>query len=373
MLFIRKINLSRKQLRLGFAFLFLLTVIIFSKFFFLGLDVDTFRYVKNYLYFLVFLILIFVFIKEKIYLKTFYLSLVIAILFGSLIYFISDYNYYDSRSVGTFANPNVLSFIALFVYFFSNYFYDRPFWIKVMALLALFSSGSISSLLMFVLLFLADLYLDIKKTNLKKGILTQLRIHLTSGILFLLLLIFFSRLNLLYRYLGMLGLDLTPILEQIDQAMPHFISDETRANFHFIPRQIKEVTTSASSRVQQIQYFLEWLKSESFWILVLGEFKKPLYQYSDIFHINWIRHFGLLNYFATFYFMLIMPLKKILTNQFDELKFRAAVFLVCVYTIGMSFHYIYEEAPSYLILGVVFGLLLFDKKSNWDSSLQKTL
>lgn len=279
-------------------------------------------------------------------LRLFLTPIFLSLIFGNLFYFYEGYNLYSNRSIGFYATPNTLGFVSFFMFMFSGRLRRLGRIVKILALVSLFLSGSMSALLM---LFVSIFIETISASHLNRVILFRDNLFtlLASSCLFLLLVFSLGRQSLLERY-QFFAMTIADKVLKTDLTEKSLASPKLKD-----PQEV----TSIVARKKQLERVIGATKKYSFRDYLIGSTTENLEPDFEAFHFNWVKHFGVLNFLCLFYFLFILPIGLLVGKKHSEIQQTAAIFLVSTFLGGMTLNNIYEEAPAYVIIGYALVLL----------------
>lgn len=309
------------------------------------------RFAKNYVFALLFYwaFLNFVTLKKEGALLLFFVPILLSLFFGNVFYLLNPYDLYSNRSIGFYANPNTLGFVSFFIFIFADCFGVFASWIRILAFISVLLSASISALLMVIVAGIFEVLTEPNGIKLRvlKGRASNVIISL---VLFLLLIVQFGRFELVNRY-SYFGTAIISKFFKMDEGSRVACNLNLGCN-----------PTSLAARKSQFYQVINSAKNMKSVDLLLGVSQSDLALNFESFHFNWVKHFGIINFLMTFWFLFLFPLRVLLNKGSWQLQRSAAIFLVTTFLFGMLINNIYEEAPAYLILAfaVVLTLNPFD-------------
>lgn len=307
------------------------------------------RFAKNYVFTLLFYsaFLNFVNLKKNRALALFFIPILLSLFLGNVLYLLSSYDLYSNRSIGFYANPNTLGFVSFFIYNFAGCFGVFANRVRILAVISVLLSASISALLMVVSACILELLTEPrgKKQRVLKERASNLIISL---VLFLLVIVQCGRVELVNRYSYFGTAIITKVFKMGD-------------GFHLkggANLSLGSDPTSLAARKAQFYQAINSASKMKLGDLLFGVSQGDFALDFESFHFNWVKHFGIINFLITCWFLFFFPLRVLLSKGSCQLQRYAAIFLVTTFLWGMLINNIYEEAPAYVILAFALVLTL---------------
>jgi hypothetical protein len=309
------------------------------------------RFAKNYVFALLFYwaFLNFVNLKKDMALALFFIPILLSLFLGNVFYLLSSYDLYSNRSIGFYANPNTLGFVSFFIYICADCFGAFANRIRILAVISVLLSASISALLMVVTAGMLESLTETKGEKLQ--VLKERASNLIISLpLFLILIFQFGRGELISRY-AYFGTAITDKVFKMVKGPQ--VNEGTHLNFGRVPN-----PTSLTARKTQFYQAINSASKMKLGDLIFGVSQGDFALDFESFHFNWVKHFGITNFLITCWFLFFFPLRVLLSKDSCQLQRCAAIFMVTTFLVGMFINNIYEEAPAYVILSFAMVLVL---------------
>lgn len=329
----------------SFESLFLLVLFVINFYIiFKYLIVDTYSvyHIKNMLYGSIFVVILSIFYRKKLFLillTRLHLSLFLAISASLIQYFVFPYEMYDSRLGGSFLNPNTMGFVSLFniilaitLYFFNSKNHRFLLFSIFVSILTIILSKSLSAYIQFIVIATCYVLFQHNKWLLLNVAVAAFGFIIVVGLLYL--------------------VDFQFIIEIFDKL--HSIFDGT-----------------ANTSTNRIHNYIAARDSiQTLNDLMFGFTTKDMYLGTDSSLLNLFNSYGLL--IIVFYSIILLLILGIVLMVFRKHKSSEnwgkiiilnSLFIFSVFFVSLLLQYQLEIIPSYLyILTSIFIILVIREK-----------